>query len=128
MEQDEIIRRFVAVYNQSQSAEYQITRWPDKENRQSRDCDTYAEAPGMRPIAIEHYYIKCKLALVLRGNQVPFDPPASPPLLEWDKKVKPDHFLGKFPLSPYSPKPVFVKPCGNDRLALEVTHGIEVAL
>lgn len=54
MEQDEIIRRFVAVYNKSQSGQYQITRWPDKENSQSRDCDAYAEASNVLPLAIEH--------------------------------------------------------------------------
>ena len=56
MEQDEIIRRFVAEYNQFQSAQYQITRWPDKEkeNRRSRACDAYAETSNARPLAIEH--------------------------------------------------------------------------
>lgn len=51
---DEIICRFVTKYNQSQSAQYQITRWPDKENSQSRDCDAYAEASNVLPLAIEH--------------------------------------------------------------------------
>lgn len=56
MEQDEIIRRFVAEYNQFQSAQYQIARRPDKEkeNRRSRACDAYAEASNARPLAIEH--------------------------------------------------------------------------
>src|SRR5262245_56643580 len=54
MEQDEILHRFVVTYNQSQSARYRITRWPDTENSQSRDCDAYAEAANVRPLAIEH--------------------------------------------------------------------------
>ena len=54
LEQDEIIRRFVKKYNDCQSTQFQITRWPDKEPQRSRACDAYAEASGIRPLAIEH--------------------------------------------------------------------------
>jgi hypothetical protein len=58
MNQDEVIRRFVAKYNESQENTYQITRWPDKEERNARACDAFAEAPGARPLAIEHTNIE----------------------------------------------------------------------
>lgn len=54
MDQDEIIRRFVAKYNDCQDGNYQITRWPDREDRNNRACDAYAEAPQAQPLAIEH--------------------------------------------------------------------------
>lgn len=54
MEQDEIIRRFIEEYNSCQGAQFTITCWPDKAERNQRACDAYAEAPGVRPLAIEH--------------------------------------------------------------------------
>src|SRR5207253_9833119 len=58
--------------------------------------------------------------LHLRGNQAPLNPLlASPPFLERDQEIKPDHLLGKFPVSPYPPQLVFVKPGNDDRLALQ---------
>lgn len=35
-----------------------MTRWPDKEDRQSRACDAYAEAPDTPPLAIEHTLVQ----------------------------------------------------------------------
>src|SRR6266581_6018108 len=65
--------------------------------------------------------------LHLRGNQAPLNPLlASPPFLERDQEVKPDHLLGKFPVSPYPPQLVFVKPGNDDRLTFQVTHSIEI--
>jgi acyl carrier protein len=58
MDQDEVIRRFVAKYNDCQEHSYQITRWPDKEERNTRACDAYAEAAGAGPLAIEHTNIE----------------------------------------------------------------------
>ena len=54
MDQDEIIRRFIAQYNSCQGAQFTITCWPDKTERNQRACDAYAEAPGVFPLAIEH--------------------------------------------------------------------------
>ena len=58
MQQDELIRRFVTRYNECQDFNYHITGWPDKENRNSRDCDAYAEALGAPPLAIEHTLVQ----------------------------------------------------------------------
>src|ERR1051326_6314292 len=58
MDQDEIIHRFIAKYNECQDGVYEITRWPDKENRNARACDAYAEADDHRPLAIEHTNIE----------------------------------------------------------------------
>ena len=54
MDQDEIIRRFIARYNSCQDAQFTITCWPDKAERNQRACDAYAEALGAPPLAIEH--------------------------------------------------------------------------
>ena len=54
MEQDEVISEFLRVYNTCQPHNYQIARWPDRDNRSSRDCDAFAEAPGAASLAIEH--------------------------------------------------------------------------
>lgn len=54
MDQDEIIRRFIARYNSCQDAQFTITCWPDKAERNQRACDAYAKAHGVRPLAIEH--------------------------------------------------------------------------
>ena len=54
MDQDEIIRRFIERYNSCQGAQFTITGWPDKAERNQRACDAYAEAPGVPPLAIEH--------------------------------------------------------------------------
>lgn len=54
MDQDEIIRRFIAQYNSCQDAQFTITCLPDKTERNRRACDAYAEALGVRPLAIEH--------------------------------------------------------------------------
>ena len=54
MDQDEIICRFIARYNSCQDAQFTITFWPDKAERNQRACDAYAEALGVHPLAIEH--------------------------------------------------------------------------
>ena len=54
MDQDEVIRRFIAQYNSCQDAQFTITGWPDKAERNQRACDAYAEALGVHPLAIEH--------------------------------------------------------------------------
>jgi hypothetical protein len=53
-----IIRQFIKTYNIYQDAQFTITRWPDKEERNQRACDAYAEALGVRPLAIEHTNIE----------------------------------------------------------------------
>lgn len=57
MNEDEVIRRFLVKYNECQEFQYKITRRPDREERQARACDAYAEASGARPLAIEHTHI-----------------------------------------------------------------------
>lgn len=54
MEQEEVIRRFIARYNECLGGDYRITRWPDRDNRRSREVDAYAEEDGGCPLAIEH--------------------------------------------------------------------------
>jgi len=54
VDQDDVIRQLVARYNVGAGSAYRVTRWPDKENRSSRDCDAIAEAPGLPALAIEH--------------------------------------------------------------------------
>jgi hypothetical protein len=54
MDQDEIIQRFITKYNEFQEGHYEISRWPDKEDRNTRACDAYAEANRQNPLAIEH--------------------------------------------------------------------------
>jgi len=54
MEAKIIIERFNNKYNTCQLNEYHISRWPDEENRNQRDIDAFAEANGVRPLAIEH--------------------------------------------------------------------------
>jgi hypothetical protein len=51
---EELILRLVDLYNRSQGRQFEITRWPDKENRRTRDIDAYAEEPNVRSLAIEH--------------------------------------------------------------------------
>ncbi len=58
LDQDEVIRRFIKQYNSCQDARFTITRWPDKEERNQRACDAYAEALAVRPLAIEHTNIE----------------------------------------------------------------------
>lgn len=58
LDQDEVIRRFIKQYNSCQDAQFAITRWPDKEERNQRACDAYAEALEVRPLAIEHTNIE----------------------------------------------------------------------
>src|SRR5919198_130532 len=58
MDACEIIRRFVTIYNTYQDAQFTITRWPDKEERNQRACDAYAEALERQPLAIEHTNIE----------------------------------------------------------------------
>jgi hypothetical protein len=58
LDQDEVIRRFINRYNACQDAQFTITRWPDKEERNQRACDAYAEALTVRPLAIEHTNIE----------------------------------------------------------------------
>ena len=58
MTQDDIIEQFIAKYNTCQSNTYKVTRWPDKENRTSRNCDAYAEVSEGSPLAIEHTSIQ----------------------------------------------------------------------
>lgn len=58
LDQDEVIRRFIKQYNSCQDAQFTITRWPDKEERNQRACDAYAEALAVRPLAIEHTNIE----------------------------------------------------------------------
>lgn len=54
MEAKTIILKFIEKYNSCQPHEFGIVRWPDEENRKSRDIDAIAEAKGERPLAIEH--------------------------------------------------------------------------
>lgn len=58
LDQDEVIRRFIKQYNSCQDAQFTITRWPDREERNQRACDAYAEALAVRPVAIEHTNIE----------------------------------------------------------------------
>jgi len=58
LDQDEVIRRFIKQYNSCQDARFTITRWPDKEERNQRACDAYAEVLAVRPLAIEHTNIE----------------------------------------------------------------------
>ena len=44
MEAKTIILKFIEKYNACQPYEYNVARWPDEENRQSRDIDAIAEA------------------------------------------------------------------------------------
>jgi hypothetical protein len=46
VDQNRIIQLLIEKYNQCQNCEYEIVRWPDQENRNSRDIDAYATAPG----------------------------------------------------------------------------------
>jgi hypothetical protein len=54
----ELIARLLELYNKAQAYQYAITRWPDEEERTSRACDAFAEAPGAEPLAIEHTKIE----------------------------------------------------------------------
>ncbi len=55
MDQDKTLRRFIEKYNECQTVNFEITRWPDKmENSSSRNCDAYAEAREHSSLAIEH--------------------------------------------------------------------------
>jgi hypothetical protein len=54
MTHKDIILQQVEKYNGCQSHQYRVVRWPDEENRKSRDIDAYAEAAGAIPLAIEH--------------------------------------------------------------------------
>jgi hypothetical protein len=58
MKEYKIIRGFVKKYNTYQDAQFTITRWPDKEERNKRACDAYAESFGLQPLAIEHTNIE----------------------------------------------------------------------
>ncbi len=60
LDQDEVIRRFIKLYNSCQDAQFTITRWPDKEKLKpgERACDAYAEALEVRALAIEHTKIE----------------------------------------------------------------------
>jgi len=58
MHQDAIIRKFITLYNSCQTAQFIITHWPDKEERNQRACDAYVEALNVRPLAIEHTNIE----------------------------------------------------------------------
>lgn len=49
-----VIRSLIQKYNACQPHQYEITRWPDEENSQTRDIDAYAVAPEAIPLAIEH--------------------------------------------------------------------------
>jgi hypothetical protein len=50
MNHKDVIRSLIQKYNARQPHQYQITRWPDEENSQTRDIDAYAHAPGVVPI------------------------------------------------------------------------------
>jgi hypothetical protein len=52
--QKELIKRFVARYNETQGGHYAITRYPDEENRQTRDIDAFAEEQRKPALAVEH--------------------------------------------------------------------------
>jgi hypothetical protein len=52
--QKELIERFVAKYNEKQGSHYVITRYPDEENRETRDIDALAEEKNKSALAIEH--------------------------------------------------------------------------
>ncbi len=73
LDQDEIIRRFIAKYNSCQDARFTITRWPDKEmeEQNQRACDAYAEALAVRPLAIEHTNIETFRRQKKKGSNPP---------------------------------------------------------
>jgi hypothetical protein len=52
MSHKDVIRSLIQKYNACQQHQYQITRWPDEENSQTRDID--ADAREAIPLAIEH--------------------------------------------------------------------------
>lgn len=58
LDQDEVIRQFIKQYNSCQDAQFTITRWPDKEERNQKACDAYAETGAGRTLAIEHTHIE----------------------------------------------------------------------
>jgi hypothetical protein len=58
LDQDEVIRRLIKQYNSCRDARFAITRWPDKEERNQRACDAYAEAVAGKSLAIEHTKIE----------------------------------------------------------------------
>lgn len=54
MNHKDVIRSLIQKRNACQPHQYTITRWPDKENSQTRDIDAYAIAREAIPLAIEH--------------------------------------------------------------------------
>lgn len=58
MDQKHIIQLFVDKYNQCQDDVYTIAKWPDEENRTSRDIDAHAIASNGKSLAIEHTKIE----------------------------------------------------------------------
>ncbi len=54
MAETEVIQLVVDAHNRAVASTYIITRYPDRENRSSRDIDAYAEGAGLPPLAIEH--------------------------------------------------------------------------
>jgi hypothetical protein len=52
--ESEVIQLVLDAHNRAVASTYVITRYPDRENRSSRDIDAYAESAGLRPLAIEH--------------------------------------------------------------------------
>ena len=49
MQPKDIVLVLVERYNTCQGQQYKVVRWPDEENRQSRDIDAYAETAEGRP-------------------------------------------------------------------------------
>lgn len=59
MEAKIIIQKFLDKYNTCQPNEFRVTRWPDEENRNTRDIDAMAEVAGAKvPLAIEHTQVE----------------------------------------------------------------------
>lgn len=54
MREAEVIQLVVDAINRAVGSSYVVTRYPDRENRFSREIDAYAESDGLRPLAIEH--------------------------------------------------------------------------
>ena len=54
MEQNQVIERFLELYNRVQHTMYIVSSYPDEANRASKDIDAIAEEEGHPTLAIEH--------------------------------------------------------------------------
>jgi hypothetical protein len=58
LDQSEAIQRLLNAYNTTIGSSYVVTRQPDRETRDSKEIDAYAESEGLPPLAIEHTKIQ----------------------------------------------------------------------